>query len=65
MSSHVPRLTQFLAASVLSIHTAITRLLLAIPAEHTLPIAVVTDSLSQPILSLFGFASDVPFHCRA
>jgi hypothetical protein len=50
MSSQVPRLTQFLAASVLSIHTAITRLLLAVSAEHTLPTVVVTDTPSQPIL---------------
>jgi hypothetical protein len=50
MSNQVPRLTQLLAASVLSIPTAIARLLLAVPAEHTLPNVVVTDNVSQPIL---------------
>jgi hypothetical protein len=50
MSSQVPRLSQLLAASALSIPTAIARLLLTVPAEHTLPTIVVTDNLSQPIL---------------
>jgi hypothetical protein len=49
-NSYVPRLTQLLAASVTSIPTAITRLLLAVPAEYTLPTIVVTDNMSQPII---------------
>jgi hypothetical protein len=46
-----------------SLATAIARFLLAVP-EHTIPIVVVADNVSQQVLRMISFASYIPLYYR-